>query len=51
MSKQYSAPHEIQIDLSKSYSARLDTNHGVIEFDLLAETISDRREQLRGSGA
>ena len=37
MSKQYSAPHDMQIDLAKSYSATLDTNHGTIQFDLLAE--------------
>lgn len=29
--KQYSAPPELNIDLDKSYSALLDTNHGPIE--------------------
>jgi cyclophilin family peptidyl-prolyl cis-trans isomerase len=35
MTQQYDAPHEFDLDLSKSYSANLDTNHGeiVIEFD------------------
>ena len=37
MSKQYPAPHDMQIDLAKSYSATLETNHGTIEIDLLAE--------------
>ncbi len=35
MTQQYDAPPEFDLDLSKSYSATLDTNHGeiVIEFD------------------
>ncbi|HUG32497.1 MAG TPA: peptidylprolyl isomerase [Acidimicrobiia bacterium] len=35
MTKQYDSAPELTIDLSKSYSATLDTNHGeiVIEFD------------------
>lgn len=38
MAQQYDAPPELQIDLSKSYSATLHTNHGDIEIDLQAET-------------
>ena len=35
MTKQYDAPPELTIDLDKTYTATLDTNHGeiVIEFD------------------
>lgn len=35
MANQYDSPPELEIDLNKSYSAHLDTNHGeiVIEFD------------------
>ena len=34
MAKSYSAPPEFTIDLDKTYSATLDTNHGSIEIDL-----------------
>ncbi len=36
MSKQYNSAPELTIDLSKSFSAKLDTNHGEIEIDLNA---------------
>ena len=36
MSKQYNSAPELTIDLSKSFSARLDTNHGEIDIDLNA---------------
>lgn len=34
MTKQYSEPPEFTIDLDKSYSATIQTNHGAIEVDL-----------------
>lgn len=34
MTKQYPAPPELTIDLGKTYSATLDTNHGQIEIEL-----------------
>ncbi len=34
MAKQYSAPPELTIDLDKSYTATLDTNHGEIVIEL-----------------
>lgn len=34
MAKQYPAPPELTIDLGKTYSATLDTNHGQIEIEL-----------------
>jgi cyclophilin family peptidyl-prolyl cis-trans isomerase len=37
MAKQYSAPPSIDIDLAKSYSATLDTNHGEISISFFAE--------------
>jgi cyclophilin family peptidyl-prolyl cis-trans isomerase len=37
MSKQYDVPPELSIDLAKSYSATLHTNHGDIVIDLQAE--------------
>jgi cyclophilin family peptidyl-prolyl cis-trans isomerase len=37
MAKQYSAPPSLDIDLAKSYAATLDTNHGEISIDFLAE--------------
>ena len=36
MSKQYDSAPELTIDLSKSFSAKLDTNHGEIGIDLNA---------------
>jgi cyclophilin family peptidyl-prolyl cis-trans isomerase len=37
MAKSYDSAPDLTIDLSKSYSATIETNHGVIEIDLLAE--------------
>ncbi len=37
MPKQYDAPPELTVDLSKKYSATIKTNHGDIEVDLHAE--------------
>lgn len=37
MAKQYSAPPSLDIDLAKSYSATLDTNHGEISINFFAE--------------
>lgn len=34
MSKQYDSPPELTIDLAKSYTATLDTNHGEVVIDL-----------------
>lgn len=34
MSKQYPSPPELAIDLAKSYTAKLDTNHGEIVIEL-----------------
>ncbi len=34
MAKSYSAPPEFTLDLDKSYSATIDTNHGTIEIEL-----------------
>ncbi len=37
MSKQWSSPPELTVDLSKSYSATIATNHGAIEMKLFVE--------------
>ena len=37
MAKSYDTAPELTIDLSKSYAATIETNHGAIEIDLLAE--------------
>ena len=37
MAKQYPAPPSLDIDLAKTYSATLDTNHGEISISLFAE--------------
>jgi len=37
MAKQYSAPPSLDIDLAKTYSASLDTNHGEISIRFFAE--------------
>ena len=37
MAKEYSAPPSLDIDLAKSYSATLDTNHGEISIRFFAE--------------
>ena len=37
MPKQYTSPPELDIDLDKSYTARLDTNHGEIVIELEPE--------------
>ncbi len=37
MSKQWSNPPELTVDLSKSYTATLDTNHGAIAMKLYVE--------------
>ena len=34
MAKQYSEPPAFALDLDKSYTATLDTNHGTIEIEL-----------------
>ncbi len=35
MAQQYPNPPEMQLDMDKSYSATIETNHGTIELDLL----------------
>lgn len=37
MAKTYDSPPEFTIDLDKNYSATIETSHGTIEIDLLAE--------------
>ena len=51
MANQYPSAPDLVIDLDKTYTATIDTNHGVIEIEFDAVRSPHCGEQLRASSA